>query len=175
MDQIIDCKKCGMIVHTFCEAESPISLQNYESEEEAFYICNKCQNFTLNELNSKFERNINEMQKYETAKTREISNLQMKIDNLNDTHERYIGRREKMFCNSLRELGTEETSYHGGDLNGKDCEKLLRHCLPIKDIKDCKFLTCIALEEPAMATNFLVLFQVLGNAWDILRKPPVAG
>ena len=62
--------------------------------------------------------------------------------------------------------------YHGGALNGKDCEKILMDVHSAKTVNDCVSLSCIDEEEPEKARGYLELFRILANVWQALRHPP---
>ena len=111
----------------------------------------------------------------------------MGAQNLEQKFKKNIGAHEKMFTDGLKELHTEEQSYHGkllclkkviyvlffsgGSLNGKDCEKILRSALNSKEVKDCPILVCISKTMGDRADKYLTLFKVLGNVWTTLRMP----
>ena len=99
----------------------------------------------------------------------------MNISHLSNEQEKIMGRKELQYYKGLNVLKTEESSYHGGTLNGKDCEKILMDAHSAKTVNDCVSLSCIAEEEPEKARGYLELFKILANVWQALRHPPADG
>lgn len=91
-----------------------------------------------------------------------------KVDELNELR----GKRLQTCYLSMKELGTKEGSYHGGDLNGKDMEKILKHVLSNQNFEDNKLLDCISDDKQK---SYHRLYTILANCWNILRHPPNAG
>ena len=84
-------------------------------------------------------------------------------------------RKEMQYYEGLKKLKTEEGSYHGGDLNGKDYNKILLDAHAAKSVNECVALACIASDLPENADGFMKLFKILENAWQTLRHPPASG
>jgi hypothetical protein len=150
-------------------------------------LCNNCQGLTSHAIEQKFRKEIVALDSMVKDLEIDVSSHLMEAQNLEQKLEKNMGAHEKMFTDGLKELHTEEQSYHGkllclkkviyvlffsgGSLNGKDCEKILRSALNSKEVKDCPILVCISKTMGDRADKYLTLFKVLGNVWTTLRMP----
>ena len=80
------------------------------------YLCNKCQGFSNEEIDGKFQTEINNLDFNVKQLELEINSHIMEAKHLEQKQENNIGEYEKMFTAGLKELHTEEQSYHGKSL-----------------------------------------------------------
>ena len=185
-DRIVECKN-GCQPHTLCEGLSDFSYPILLDDEE--YLCNKCEGFSKEEIDGKFQSEIDNLDLNVKKLELEINSHLMMAKNLEQRQEKNIGEYEKMYTAGLKELHTEEQSYHGkylqlyyekditlfyfagGSLNGKDVEKILSSALNSETIMECPVLNCISVNKPDRANKYLQLFKVLANVWMTMRIP----
>ena len=109
----VECQN-GCHPHTLCEGLSDFSYPILLADEE--YLCNKCQGFSNEEIDGKFQTEINNLDFNVKQLELEINSHLMEAKHLEQKQEKNIGEYEKMFTAGLKELHTEEQSYHGKSL-----------------------------------------------------------
>ena len=171
IDAKTTCNECKGSVHLLCEGVSELTLG---SEDHIEYICNKCRQFSVEEISNKFEDTIKELKCSEESIYKDKVSLDLMRQDVYHKMEKGYGTRLKTLNSSMKELGTKEASYHGGDCNGVDSEKMLKHVLECDSWRDNKLLICI-VDIPAKAEAYHQMFVILANCWQILRHPPRAG
>ena len=166
-ETLVDCENCENSFHILCEAAS------YKFADK--YNCNKCEALTFIQINNKFEEIIKTYKDEENDLIAKIRKFNMIKKSKMDQLKNLRGKRLQKCYISMKELGTKEASYHGGgDLNGKDNEKIMKHVLSCQSYKDNKLLECIS-DDQQKAEKYHRLFTILANCWNILRHPPKAG
>ena len=166
---IIMCTICSETYHVYCEALSDLS--NEIDQEE--YKCNQCDSMSTEDVISKFHNQQEVLKTKQDKLAFEVNNYEMSVDHLKTETLNLKGKTEKIYESSLRELKTVETSYHSGQLNGKDCEKILKQCLNSENIQECVIVRCFIDVDPVLAEKFMCLFKILANCWIRLRVPLV--
>ena len=96
------------------------------SEQET-YTCSTCSNLTVDEIVTQFESTVNELKVLESKKSTEIHAFHARMENLEHKIDKGIGKRQKLLYDGLKTIGTQEQAFHGGDLNGKDTEKVFEY------------------------------------------------
>lgn len=151
-------------------------LLSLGNEDDINYTCNKCNGYSDEEIIRKFQDTLKVLNKAEIRTMQEKTKLDMERQNLCLQIEESQGPRLNRLQESMMELNTKPGSYHGGDLNGVDCTKILEHVLR----PDCRtyqeniLLNCIA-DNSDRGVAFHEMFIILANVWQILRHPPKAG
>jgi hypothetical protein len=171
-DRKIECVN-GCQPHTLCEALSDFSSE--VTTEEMQYSCTNCDEMTAEEIDERFSREISNLEEKSHAMFVQCNDLSMNIDSLKSDNEKSLGKKEMEYYGGLKAMKTEECSYHGGDLNGKDCNKILLDAQSALTISDSVTLACIAEELPEKAKGYFELFKILANVWQTLRQPPAGG
>ena len=170
MDGQIMCSKCSRNFHLLCEAQNSLQV-----EDDTNYICNECEKLTVKQIEDKLDVTIQQLRKIEEKAIIDINSLKMFINKQQENIEQGQGPRLRQFYSGLRTLKTKEGSYHGGDLNGKDSEKILKHVLECRDYTENVLLKCIRDTDPEKAKAYHELYSILGNVHHILRHPPKSG
>ena len=171
-DRKIECA-FGCQPHTLCEALHDFSPEI--TNEDLEYKCTNCEEITAQEMEERFVREIHNLEEESNKLFVQCNDLSMNIDSLKSDKEKSLGRKEMQYYDGLKTLKTEEGSYHGGDLNGKDCNKILLDSHSAKTFSESVVLECIANEYPEKAKGYFELFRILANVWQTLRQPPADG
>lgn len=165
-DRTIACEN-GCESHTLCEGLSDFS--DVILVEDAEYFCNKCQGLTEEHIRTKMLAECEALDYNVKRLDAEAQNLMVEKTYLEHEMQRNAGKHEKEYYASLKNLNTTEASYHGGALNGKDCEKVLENAHKAETVNDCIAVASIVKEMPERAKNYLTLFKILANVWMTLR------
>ena len=115
------------------------------------------------QIDEKFLSEIDKLEKESEKLFLQCNDIMMNISCLQQEKEKVMGRKELQYYEGLKTLKTEEGSYHGGDLNGKDCNKILLDAHAAKSVSECASLDCIATDLPEKAEGYLELFKMLAN------------
>ena len=173
IDAEVECEKCGNSFHLLCEGISQLSLGN---EDDIKYTCNKCNGYSDKEIIGKFHDTLKVLEKAEIRLIQEKTKLDMERQYCYHQIEEGQGPRLDRLQESMKKLNTKPGSYHGGDLNGVDCSKILEHVLrpDCRTYKENILLNCLA-DNSDRGVAFHEMFIILANVWQILRHPPKAG
>ena len=157
--------------HIICEGLSNFS--EVVKNKEMQYTCNSCNQYSPEDIRKQFSLEITKLDTHQGKLFTDANSVLISIASEKTQQEKQMGPRLRQFYRGLQELNTEQQSYHGGALNGKDCEKVLMDAESAKtSVKDSIILICIADALPGRAKNYLELFQILANVWRALRQPP---
>ena len=173
IDNSTDCDSCHEEVHLLCEGKS--SVFGHRLSEQETYTCSTCSNLTVDEIVTQFESTVNELKVLESKKSTEIHAFHARMENLEHKIDKGIGKRQKLLYDGLKTIGTQEQAFHGGDLNGKDTEKVFEYCLRNPNIDLNLIVKCIADRDPQTADRYLQMFKILADIWNKLRHPPASG
>jgi hypothetical protein len=171
-DRTIQCRYACQ-PHTLCEGVHDFSEE--VTNEEMEYVCNKCKQLAPEQIDEKFLTENGKLEKESEKLFLQCNDIMMNISCMQQEKEKVMGRKEMKYYEGLKKLKTEEGSYHGGDLNGKDCNKILLDAHAAKSVNECVALECIAADLPEKAEGYLELFKILANVWQTLRHPPASG
>ena len=109
-DRTIECEN-GCLPHTLCEGLHDFSEPILIDDE--VYICNKCREVSLDGIKFIFEEAITCLDAKVRQAEIDVTAYLMEAKNLEQKLEENMGEHERMFTKGLKELHTEEQSYHG--------------------------------------------------------------
>jgi hypothetical protein len=108
-DRVIECEK-GCIPHTLCEGLHNFSEPILIADED--YVCNMCRKISSDGIIDLFEQAIASLDKKVTQVEVDVTSDLMEAKNLEQKIEDNMGENERIFVDGLKELRTEEQSYH---------------------------------------------------------------
>ena len=109
-DRVIECER-GCIPHTLCEGLHNFSEPILLADED--YVCNMCRKISSDGIIDLFKQAIASLDKKVAQVEVDVTSDLMEAKNLEQKIEDNMGENERIFVDGLKELRTEEQSYHG--------------------------------------------------------------
>ena len=161
-DSKISCKSCKCRIHTRCEGLAPID-DGEEMPED--YECVKCRKKVSNEewLEDALKMRNGHLTKMQVDTNIRKTSVQSEIDHHENVEQIVSGPRQRLMKEAMVKLG-DIARYHGGDLQGKQVQKLL------DDAREETFEILKSIEDDQQAHNkFSRALSILANASDALK------
>jgi hypothetical protein len=154
-------------IHVRCEG---VALVEDGQQMPPDYLCKKCKNGVSNI--EWIEETLNDENKKHKQKQHELSvritSVKAEIDHHEYMEETFSGPKQRLLKEAMKSLG-DIARYHGGDLQGKQVQKLLDDFRPDENNEKKKaLLECIA-NEPETHAKFVRAFTTLANASDAFK------
>ena len=148
--QWVQCDKCEMWFHTFCECMS--AQEELTISDTEVYECLSCSKVDVTEdfdkiLNEKVAKLIEEEDQVKTDTVK----LQAECDSFRSKFDSVVGEREKRLSDSLDQMGVIRQSYHGNVFVGNHCKKILQNF---------HLLTEVVRDQEEMFNNFNEIFTI---------------
>ena len=168
-DMKLECSSCKRSVHWLCEGlcEASHDIRNGGRH----YKCHMCEKKSVDEIEEKFHTEIATLTSTRKIREGDNNNWLQKINQKKHDLDLVRGPAEKQLEESYRKAGVAPMSYHGGSLNGKDCEKILKEAVKSEKVEDFEITKCLS-KNPEMAKKFFHMFKILGNCLEKLKCPP---
>ena len=168
-DPQIKCTTCENKFHLWCEGLTHKSQMIRNNINE--YKCTTCEKASADDIKKNTHKEIRALSESREDLKKEIVKFKAKADELQRQLEKFKGKHEKQFEDGFRTIGTEQLSYHGGQLNGKDCEKVMIDALKAASVEEFEMTKCLLQKSRETAQKHWKLFRILGTAWSKLRAP----
>ena len=163
-DETFSCKNMCEI-HVRCEGAV---LMEEGDEMPENYECHRCKNGETNQNwleETLTKRNDELLKKFHELNVR-ITSVKAEIDHHENMEECFSGPRQRLLKEAMKVLG-DIARYHGGDLQGKQVQKLLDD---FRGEKPHMLLKCVE-DDQNTHSKFVRVFSTLANASDALKLP----
>ena len=162
-DEKIVCSTNECEVHVRCEGLVPIDADERMPEN---YVCEKCRTGFGNKswIETKLEKEKLQLTVKIVKVERQISELKMNIEKV-ELEDSKCGPRQKMLKESAKSLNVNPARYHGGDMEGKAVQDLLK-CARDKSFE---ILKCIS-DKPTEKAKFERALTNLQRVSDVLKN-----
>ena len=169
-DMTFQCSSCKQEMHYLCEGFTELSVTIKKKRET--YKCHNCCDYRMEDIERKFEKEIESMKISQRELFTDINNWIGKVNQKKYELDLVRGPAEQKLEESYKNLKIAPMSYHGGSLNGKDCEKIMINARNSERFEDFEITKCLLEEFPERAENYWKLFKILGDCWSKLSVPP---
>jgi hypothetical protein len=152
-------------IHVRCEG---IALINDDEEMPVDYKCVKCENGQSNKMwiEEALKKKYMELVTRKGTLSKMITVKKADIDLYENIEEEFSGPNQRQLKEAMKELG-DIARYHGGDLQGKQVQKLLDNA---RGDAEYKLLECIA-EDKTKHEKFKKAIKILADISDALKMP----
>ena len=161
--EMLTCKNTCKI-HIHCEG---VVLIDEEECMPTNYECKQCQSGKSNKewLEETLKNKNKELNNLHNNLSKRITSVKAKIDHHEHIEESVSGPKQRLLKEAMKILG-DIARYHGGDLQGKQVQKLFHY------VREKKFelLKCIK-HDPILHEKFVRALETLANVSDALKMP----
>ena len=169
-DMKLECSLCKKEMHFLCEGLTENSLAIERHRET--YECHNCCNLSVEDIAKKFAKEIKSLDDSKNEYFYHTNNFICKLNQQRCELDLVRGPTEKKMEESFKKLNISPMSYHGGALNGKDCEKIMINAQNCSNFEEFEITKCLIDEMPETAEKYWTLFKILGDCWSKLSTPP---
>ena len=168
-DMKFQCSSCKQDIHYLCEGLTELSVTI--KEDIRTYRCHNCSDISVEDIERKFSKEIKSLRKSQKDLFTDINNWICKVNQKKKDLDLVRGPAETTLEESYKNLKISPMSYHGGSLNGKDCEKIMINARNSERLEDFEITKCLSEQYPERAQNYWKLFKILGDCWSKLSVP----
>ena len=152
-------------IHVRCEG---IALIEKDEEMPENYECGKCKNKVGNKawLEKTLQEKCKELITLKCNLNRRITSQKAEIDFAENMETELSGPKQKLLKEAMKELG-DVARYHGGDLQGKQVQKLLDNA---RNEAEYKLLECVS-DDKETHDKFKKAIKILADISDAIKMP----
>ena len=169
-DMKFQCSSCKQEIHYLCEGLTEVS-ETMKTNRQT-YRCNNCSDYSGEHIEQNFLKEQRSLEQRQRILFQDINNWMCKVNQKKYELDLIRGPAEKTLEESFKNLKIAPMSYHGGSLNGKDCEKIMINARNSEKLEDFEIVKCLSEQFPERAENYWKLFKILGDCWSKLSVPP---